>query len=209
MQEPPLTPTPRPARAPERRPANEAGRRADLDLVRRALRGDRRARAELVERMRCIPRVLAAKNARSGRPLQAADLADLNQETFALIWQRAEEYRGEAALETWATSFALHLFSNAVRRVARDARRIESRSVEPAAFSKADDTETGAVLLDAIAALDADQAIVVRMKKVDGLDFPEIAERLALPIGTAKSRYSRALSALRLALGPKRMRGAI
>ena len=30
----------------------------------------------------------------------AADLADLNQETFALIWQRAEEYRGEKISES-------------------------------------------------------------------------------------------------------------
>lgn len=157
--------------------------------------------------MRCVPRVLIAKNARSGAELQDADLADLAQEAFALIWQRASEFRGEASLETWATSFTLHLYANAVRRAARK-RTAEAGEPETNDHA-AEEQESRSVLRDALATLDPRQAAIVRLRQLEGLGFDEIAHRLDLPVGTAKSRYSRALAALRRMLEPKKLRGAI
>ena len=52
-----------------------------------------------------------------------------------------------------------------------------------------------------LATLPEDQSEVVVLSYVDGLSHSEIAEKLNLPLGTVKSRASRALWALRSALG--------
>src|SRR5262245_21892256 len=76
-------------------------RTADLELVRAAKALDRDAIEPLVERMRCIPRMLQSKNAQHGRPLSAEDLADLGQQVFATVWQKCDEFLGDAQLESW------------------------------------------------------------------------------------------------------------
>src|SRR5262245_36791312 len=88
----------------------------DRALARAALAREPAALRQLIERMRAIPRILAAKNKRSGSPLRREDLDDLAQATFATFWRRLPTYRGEAPLESFACQIALYHFLNFVRK---------------------------------------------------------------------------------------------
>ena len=75
------------------RPARErrsAARREDVEtedrrLVAGTLAGDEDATAVFVERMKCVPRMLAVRNARMGAPLGRAELEDLSQDVLVSI----------------------------------------------------------------------------------------------------------------------------
>ena len=54
-----------------------------------------------------------------------------------------------------------------------------------------------------VAGLPDDLAAVIDLAYFDGLSASEIAERLAIPIGTVKSRLARAIATLRQRLRPE------
>lgn len=181
----------------------------DLELVRRARAGRADAVETFVLRMRCIPRFLAARNRGLGRPLTPEELKDASQQVFALVWSRIDSFRGEASLETWVYSFC-RLTVTALQRSNRRAAAVAAEPVrEPAAPEPA--REPGAelddeLLHDALERIEPDSACVIRLKQFDDLTLEEIAERLAVPISTVKSRYYRGLASLRerlRALGPE------
>lgn len=84
----------------------------DLDLVRRAGRGDVRAGAALVDRylgkiVAFAARILA----------NTADAEDVAQETFLRVWQHAGGWRDEGArFSTWLYRVALNLCRDRLRR---------------------------------------------------------------------------------------------
>lgn len=87
--------------------------------MRAFLEGRPDAVSALADRMRCIPRMLAARNRRSGRPLSEHDLADLAQDTASAILKKLASFEGRASLETWFHRFCGFEFANAVRRSSR------------------------------------------------------------------------------------------
>lgn len=181
---------------------NDAAERArDLELVRQARAGSQPSIDRFVERMRCIPRILHAHNARTGRPLSEEDLADAAQQVFARLWARTGEFRGESRLESWVYSFCKHVFLARLR----DGGRRGERALDARALELRPATERGAGVdgldvehvLAALLALPDEEARVVRLKQLEDLTFDEIASRLSIPSNTAKSRYYRALASLR------------
>lgn len=54
----------------------------------------------------------------------------------------------------------------------------------------------------ALEALPTEQRTVLMLSYFDGLSQSEVAERLAIPLGTVKTRSRRALARLRVVLGP-------
>src|SRR5262249_7628794 len=93
----------------------------DLELVRRALGGQRAAVDGLLARLRNVPRILAALNVRLGWPLQADEIADLSQDAVVLIWRKLDTFNGRSSLETWFYSIARNEFMNALRSKQRRA----------------------------------------------------------------------------------------
>ena len=58
------------------------------------------------------------------------------------------------------------------------------------------------VVLDALGRIDAEYRAVLVMRDVEGFDYQQMADVLALPLGTLKSRLFRARMALKDELGP-------
>lgn len=171
-----------------------------MELVRRARSGAPDAVEAFVQRMRCIPRFLAATNRRFGRPLSPEDLADASQQVFALVWSKADEFRGSARLETWVYPFCRLTFANMTRReqTRGSAADVAGHELAYPAGSRGDgDHLDDALLLAALDRLDVDSAQVLRLKLFEGLTFEEIARRLSIPTNTVKSRHYRALADLR------------
>lgn len=180
---------------------------ADLELAGAAVAGSREARQRFAQRMECVPRMLAARNARLSTPLARSDLEDLVQDTLVSIWRRLETYRGMASLETWAWRFCMHHLANHLRARARApvvvlASERMSQAERPEPILLFDE------IRQALERLDERDAVVVRLRHFEQMDFADIGRRLDIPANTAKSRYYRGLLRLREMLGSLRREDA-
>lgn len=172
----------------------------DLALVRRALEGDARAVQAVVERLRCVPRLIALRNLRLGEPFEQGELEDIAQEVMIAVWSKLDQFQGRSSLDGWIYRFAqLELVYSLRRkdlrpeRLADLGRGVSSTPVAAGALEP-DEAET---LYPALEELDVAQADVIRLKHFDDLTFAEIATRLGLSSNTAKTRYYRGLQRLR------------
>ena len=178
----------------------DRGGAGDLALVEAALRGDPVAVDRFLERMKCVPRMLAAKNRRLGARLDQTELEDLTQETLMAVWRKLPQYNGAARLETWVFRFCfLELLKRLRRR--RDRDEEADRALSPAdELRESGRAETG---IDfervhlSLERLDDDEAEVIRLKHFCGLTFEEAGGRLGISSNTVKTRYYRGLRKLR------------
>jgi RNA polymerase sigma-70 factor (ECF subfamily) len=122
----------------------------------------------------------------------SATAADVVQATFVKAWRAAGTFNPERDLGPWLYTIA--------RRQAIDTLRRERR-VEPAEPEVIDVVELPPSLESAWEAwevrlavdqLPDDEREVVRLAWFVGLSHPEIADQLAVPVGTVKSRSHRA-----------------
>jgi RNA polymerase sigma-70 factor (ECF subfamily) len=136
---------------------------------------------------------------------------DLVQETFAKLWRSAASFdpaRGTEAsfVFTVARRTAVDQWRRG-RRVATD-RPLSGLSETSAAVSggpgspedQLDAVVTGWAVTEALGTLSAAQREVIELAYYGQLSQTEIAERLAIPLGTVKTRTYSALRALRAAL---------
>lgn len=186
-------------------PERNASHAADLELVRGALSEAPEALRELARRLRCIPPILASRNARLGRPLTPEDLADLAQETLLLIWKKLGTFEGRAALETWVYRICclelMNFFRKKDRRPEVAAPDFEELEAEPVV--DLEPTVDHELIYRGLERLNAGEGEIVRMKHFDDLTFEGIGERLGISPNTAKTRYYRGLEKLRRFLLPQ------
>lgn len=134
-------------------------------------------------------------------PEQAEELA---QETLLQIWNQADRFDpSQARLSTWMFRIARNLSIDAYRRDGRwsalqtgltEAESVaDGPSVEPDALDARQQTR----MREAIAELPAIQAHVVTLSYFEARTHREIAEQLAIPLGTVKSHLRLALTRLR------------
>jgi RNA polymerase sigma-70 factor, ECF subfamily len=132
--------------------------------------------------------------------------ADLVQDTFVRAIERADQYRGEAALEAW-----LHriLHNIAIDRVRREARELVVEEVEESWMD--DDytvdpetlairTQTREELLDALARIPFIYRTAVALHDIEGWTVREIAEVQDIGLPAAKQRLRRGRMSLVTAL---------
>jgi RNA polymerase sigma factor (sigma-70 family) len=157
-----------------------------------------------VQRMECVPLILASKNRRMGSALTREDLADLGQEVFSSLWSKLDEYRGRSSLEAWSGQFCLFGYMNVYnlrrRRPARISFECEKHErVAPVPLQSSDGQEAQA-LKSAMQELDLHVARVIELHDFQGWEFTKISRELELPVGTVKSLYYRGLLKMRALL---------
>ena len=116
----------------------------------------------------------------------AAD--DAVQETLLHAWRYRESFRATGSFEGWL----IRICRNILIDVA--AKRIDQPTDEP--LEVAEDADGLADLYDLIARLPIHQREVVAVCTLLGYDYSGAAELLDVPIGTVRSRLSRARAAL-------------
>jgi RNA polymerase sigma-70 factor (ECF subfamily) len=165
----------------------DAGNQQDRRLHAGLLARKEAAITELYERYAPLVRGVAARLVRD--PAAAEDVV---QEVFVQVWTRPEAYDpGAGPLPGWLAMLARRRAVDAVRRAARQRRRAEARAGLVAAPDPAE-AAVDAVLTDrlraAVRALPEPQRVAVLLAYAGGLTGREIAARLGIPEGTAKSR---------------------
>ncbi len=124
---------------------------------------------------------------------------DACQDAFTSAWRQRASLRDPDRFDAW--------FSRILLNVCRDRLRRRSRApvlVDPEERASSADLTQGALDRDllgrALAGLDPDLRIVVVLRFWLDLPVDDIAERLAIPSGTVKSRLNRSMRQLRDAL---------
>ena len=172
---------------------------ADAAVVARVADGDHDALRLLYDR---YGRIVYGMTYRLTKDAQLAEEA--TQDTFVTLWRRADRYDAERAkLTTWLFVIARNRAIELVRartRAPEPREDVAPPGEEPDAaelVALADDAER---IAQAMTELPESQLEVIRMAYFDGLSHAEIAERLAQPLGTVKSRIRLGLNRLRALL---------
>ncbi|MED6336087.1 MAG: sigma-70 family RNA polymerase sigma factor [Planctomycetota bacterium] len=176
------------------------GPTSDLELARRVVEGHPDAQRVFAERMRCVPRMIACRNRRLGRPLRPEELEDLTQETLLRIWRKLGAFEGRATLETWVHRFCYLEFSNHLRKHGRQMPQA-SFEEEDAVAAPADPDESAQVA-HYLRHLPERESQVLHLRFAESLEFPEIATELGVSVSTVKTHCYRGLTKLREMLAP-------
>lgn len=143
---------------------------------------------------------------------------DISQEVFFRVFRTLHRFRGQSSLRTWIFRIVVNQVRNRQRWWRRRARssqvsldqhiRDHGEMVLGSNASTPDRElvrkEVGARLKAAIQHLPFDQRTALVLREIEGLHYDEIAFSLGLPVGTVKSRLTRARQALRAELGDLR-----
>ena len=135
-----------------------------------------------------------------------ADLAaDAVQEALLKAWDHREEFRGEAALDSWIHRIALNAAIDLIRRRKRRAEdELDPESFEAGPSSSAESEYVGQAfgkdLTTAMQRLTSKERQIFLLKHVEGWRLDEIGESMQIPIGSVKNALFRAVHKLRVDL---------
>ena len=184
---------------------------ADLELVERVQRGDKKAFDILVLKyqhkvIKLISRYLHEPN----------EILDVAQEAMIKAYRGLPNFRGESAFYTWLYRIVINTVKNYV--VAQGRRPLEADSTtlsdgeplvdEPNLKENATPErlllrdEIEKTVFDVIEELPEDLRTAITLRELEGLSYEEIAQAMSCPIGTVRSRIFRAREAINNKLKP-------
>lgn len=189
---------------------------AEAGLIQRCIAGDEAASTELVFQHHHL--VLGLATHLLGDREEALDLS---QEVFMRVFRTLHRFRGQSSLRTWIFRIVINQARNRQRwwrrrqrssQVSLDQHIREHGDLVLGASPSTPDhelsrKELGARLYRALQHLPFDQRTALVLREIEGLRYDEIAFSLGLPVGTVKSRLTRARQALRAELGDLRCCG--
>ena len=176
-------------------------------LVERARRGDTDAFVALIEeRQVTMTRVATAILGND------ADVADVLQETLVAMWRDLPRLRSVEKFPAWADAILVNACRLVLRRRARTRVRLVQLIDDPtepggrALIVDSQDAEVvGRDVFDrAFESLSVDARAILVLHHLEGRPVAAIAEALAIPVGTAKSRLFGARRDLEAALDRER-----
>nr|WP_246620457.1 sigma-70 family RNA polymerase sigma factor [Streptomyces corallincola] len=133
----------------------------------------------------------------SGDPQTAHDLT---QDTFARAFGSLHRYEGRASARTWLLSIARRAVVDSLRRAAVRPRIADTTDwqtvVEGTQPRGLPGFEDGVALLDLLETLPDERREAFLLTQVVGLSYEEAAGFAGCPVGTVRSRVSRARAAL-------------
>ena len=144
----------------------------------------------------------------------AEEARDAAQETFLKVYRGLGRFRGEAGLKTWIYRIAINQAMNQKRwwrrrhrdeTISLDITRgpgettlgslLPGRARSPEA--EAISSEREHCIMRALGEIKHEYRIALMLREIDELSYEEIAETLAISIGTVKSRIARGREELR------------
>jgi len=189
----------------------------DVDLARRAAKGDAAAEGELLRRV--LPPLHAVARAILGATADADDGVQLG---LMRVLDKLGSYRGEASLERWCRTVAVRVCLRLSAQNRRHAHGIDPEDEgvglvgDASAEGGAIDEGLAADIEQYLARISAAQREALVLHHALDYSVPEIAELLGVPVDTVKSRLAFGRRALRrliqrdltVAESPRAKRGA-
>lgn len=164
---------------------------ADQQLVQRTLDGDLRAFERLVDRHRDVVYRVAS---RIVGPDQAEDVS---QDAFLRAFNRLEKFRGDSTFRTWLLQITQNAALNDLERARR--RRTDEEVADPVdsdgsrqPVSALERRERQLRLELKLGLLRDEYRALLVLRDLEGLSYAEIAQILAMPLGSVKGRLHRA-----------------
>ena len=183
----------------------------ERNLIEKCKQGDRRAYDTLIRNYE--KRVYNLAYRLSGHYDEANDIS---VDAFIRVFQALRLFRGDANFSTWLFRIVTNVYLDRRKRTRNKqhlsleeyieleensvARQVEDPAPSPAL--RAEERERHDMMQSAINSLPDYQRVMIVLYHTEGLSYEEIAEVLALPIGTVKSRLNRARLTLREKLEP-------
>jgi RNA polymerase sigma-70 factor, ECF subfamily len=141
----------------------------------------------------------------------AEDAGDIVQDAFVQAYRKLDSFRGSSAFYTWLYRIAFNLAMSHARREHKLASldglkaNLGSEPVDgqPTPDAHIERREQVDMVHAALAALSTEYRTILVLREIDGCRYDEIAEILALPVGTVRSRLFRARLQLRDQLAPR------
>ena len=137
-----------------------------------------------------------------------ADAEEAAQEAFLAVWQGLPFFRGDASFSTWLYRLASNACVDVLRREGRhrsaagpslndEETVIDVADDAPSPHALAERAELRQQIEEALSALPEDYRQVLILREMHQRSYDEIAEILALDLGTVKSRINRGRKRLR------------
>ncbi len=160
----------------------------DLDqLVEAAAHGDDVALAELVRRTQAVVwNVCSALGSRG-------EEEDLVQETYLRAMRSLTGFRGDAPIQAWLVAVARNVCADDVRKRTRRARLLGRLKLEPFAHGP---TDVPGFVDDLLVPLSRERREAFVLTQIAGLSYEEAGAVIGCPVGTIRSRVSRARAEL-------------
>ena len=132
------------------------------------------------------------------------DAQDCAQETMLRAFRAFSSFRRDASFSTWITRIAVNACLEALRKrrpaASLDALRedagFDPPDTAPTAYARLEQKERMRLLQEGLRQLPDDMRAVIVLRDLEGMEYDAIAEALGLPLGTVKSRVSRARNKL-------------
>lgn len=144
-----------------------------------------------------------------------ADALDIAQEVFIKTYRAIGKFRGDSAFYTWLYRIAINTAKNYIVAQKRRPPGSDIDATEAEQYAGADDLkdintpehvllrdEIEKTIFSAIEALPEDLRTAITLRELEGLSYEDIAEVMACPIGTVRSRIFRAREAIDSRLKP-------
>lgn len=194
---------------------NELGRSGspqepDSELVKRVQRGDSAAFDLLVRKYQHKTVALVGRYVHDW-----SEAEDVAQEAFVRAYRAIGGFRGDAQFSTWLHRIAVntaknHLVAHSRRPPLDDIDAAEAEQFDIGTRLRDTDTperelmrqELEQTVMKAVNALPKELHDAITLREVEGLGYEEIAQRMACPIGTVRSRIFRAREAIDTELRP-------
>ncbi len=172
----------------------------DSEFVQRVQNGDTSAFDSLVQKYQHKVITLISKFVPD-----YAECQDISQDTFIKAYGAIDKFRGDSQFYTWLYRIATNTVKNYLTSRARkspmytvdveDAMNFEGESglkdyTTPENLLLSDEIKQ--TIFNVIAKLPGDLKSIITLREIDGLSYKEISEVMYCPIGTIRSRISRA-----------------
>ena len=168
--------------------------------LRRAQKGDQAAFAWLVEAYQGPVYRLALRMG-----LRPEDAEEAAQNAFLAAWRGLPSFRGEAKFSTWLYRLASNAAVDILRREKKyenqwDIEDLQRPDAAPSPQEQVERQDTQQAVRQAMASLPPEFRQVLVLRYLQEMSYQEIAQALALPEGTVKSRINRAKGQLKALL---------
>ena len=134
---------------------------------------------------------------------------ELVQETMIKVWRKATSYSAsQASASTWIYTIARNTRIDWLRKQNRqnpdllNAEDLYDDRENPTPLSSLSQIRTKKLISEQLSELPLEQAEVLRLMYFQGQSGQQVADALALPLGTVKSRIRLAMNKMKLALAP-------